>query len=51
MQKYRKSKPWMKLDNAALIYPATMNRNWTALFRLSATLTEPIDEDILEVAQ
>lgn len=40
----------MKLDNAALIYPATMNRNWTALFRLSATLTEPIDEDILEVA-
>lgn len=41
----------MKLDNAALIYPATMNRNWTALFRLSATLTEPVDEDILEVAQ
>ncbi|MEA5049112.1 MAG: hypothetical protein VB034_10975 [Eubacteriales bacterium] len=47
----RKSTKWMKLDNAALIYPATMNRNWTALFRLSATLTEPIDEDILEVAQ
>ena len=42
---------WMKLDNAALIYPATMNRNWTALFRISATLTEPIDEDILDVAQ
>jgi NRPS condensation-like uncharacterized protein len=41
----------MKLDNAALIYPATMNRNWTALFRLSATLHDPIDEDILEVAQ
>jgi len=41
----------MKLDNAALIYPATMNRSWTALFRVSATLTEPIDEDILEVAQ
>jgi len=43
-------KAWMKLDNAALIYPATMNRSWTALFRLSATLTEPVDEDILEVA-
>ncbi|MEG1524507.1 MAG: alcohol acetyltransferase [Clostridia bacterium] len=41
----------MKLDNAALIYPATMNRNWTALFRISATLTDPIDPDILEVAQ
>jgi len=52
MQKKRKKyKPWIKLDNAALIYPATMNRNWTALFRLSATLREPIDEDILEVAQ
>ncbi|HQQ40736.1 MAG TPA: hypothetical protein PLR57_04445 [Clostridia bacterium] len=51
MQKKQKSRPWMKLDNAALIYPATMNRSWTALFRLSATLTEPIDEDILEVAQ
>lgn len=46
----RKIKPWMKLDNAALIYPATMNRSWTALFRVSATLTEPIDDDILEVA-
>ncbi len=51
MQRTKKTKTWMKLDNAALIYPATMNRNWTALFRLSATLTEPIDEDILEVAQ
>lgn len=51
MQRSTKQKSWMKLDNAALIYPATMNRNWTALFRLSATLTEPIDEDILEVAQ
>ncbi len=51
MPKTKNPKKWMKLDNAALIYPATMNRNWTALFRLSATLTEPIDEDILEVAQ
>lgn len=41
----------MKLDNAALIYPATMNRGWTALFRVSATLTEPVDADILEKAQ
>ncbi len=41
---------WMKLDNAALIYPATMNRNWTALFRLSATLTEPVDAGTLERA-
>jgi hypothetical protein len=51
MSRSKKPTKWMKLDNAALIYPATMNRNWTALFRLSATLAEPIDEDILEVAQ
>ena len=51
MTKTRKPKRWTKLDNAALIYPATMNTIWTALFRLSVTLTEPIDEDILEVAQ
>ncbi len=51
MPKRNNPKKWMKLDNAALIYPATMNRSWTALFRLSATLTEPVDEDILEVAQ
>lgn len=45
-----KHKSWMKLDNAALIYPATMNRNWTALFRLSATLREPVDAGVLERA-
>lgn len=42
---------WTKLDNAALIYPATMSTRWTALFRLSATLSETIDVDILEIAQ
>lgn len=51
MPKTKKPAKWMKLDNAALIYPGTMNRNWNALFRLSATLSEPVDEDILEVAQ
>jgi hypothetical protein len=29
---------WLKLDNAAKIYPAAKRRNWKALFRLSATL-------------
>lgn len=45
-----KAKPWMALDNAALIYPAVMNRTWTALFRVSAELTEKIDPDVLEIA-
>ncbi|MEZ4510177.1 MAG: hypothetical protein R2881_11395, partial [Eubacteriales bacterium] len=51
MTNSHKNRLWTKLDNAALIYPATMNTRWTALFRLSATLTEPIDVDILEIAQ
>ena len=46
-----KNKAWMKLDNAAKIYPAAKRRNWTALFRLSAELDEPVDPLILEQAQ
>lgn len=42
---------WIKLDNAAKIYPAASTRNWTAIFRLSAELTEPIDPAILAEAQ
>ena len=41
---------WLKLDNAAKIYPAAMSRNWTAMFRLSATLKESIDPLILQQA-
>lgn len=44
-------KRWMKLDNAAKIYPAARRRKWKALFRLSATLTEKIDPAVLERAQ
>ncbi|MBE5816423.1 MAG: hypothetical protein E7315_01710 [Clostridiales bacterium] len=43
-------KTWMKLDNAAKIYPAVMTRSWTALFRVSATLKEDIDPQILQIA-
>ena len=41
---------WMKLDNAAKIYPAAKKRNWKALFRLSADLSEEIDPVVLENA-
>lgn len=41
---------WMPLDNAAKIYPAARRKNWTNVFRLSATLTEPVDKDILQSA-
>ena len=41
---------WMRLDNAAKIYPAAKRRNWNNFFRISATLTEPIDTDVLAQA-
>ena len=41
---------WMRLDNAAKIYPAAKRRNWSNLFRVSATLTEKIDTGVLQSA-
>ena len=41
---------WMRLDNAAKIYPAAKRRNWNNFFRISATLTEPIDTAVLASA-
>ena len=41
---------WMRLDNAAKIYPAARSRTWSNSFRVSATLKEPIRTDILQSA-
>ena len=41
---------WLPLDNAAKIYPPAMTEGWNALFRVSATLTEPVDRAVLERA-
>lgn len=41
---------WVRLDNAAKIYPASRTRRWSNVFRLSATLTEPVDTEILQSA-
>lgn len=41
---------WLRLDNAAKIYPAARRRNWSNLFRLSVTLTEPVDKQVLQAA-
>ena len=41
---------WMRLDNAAKIYPAAKRRNWNNFFRLSATLTGPVDTEVLRRA-
>ncbi len=41
---------WMTLDNAAKIFPAARSRHWSNVFRLSATLKENVDRDILQNA-
>ena len=41
---------WVRLDNAAKIYPAARRKNWSNLFRQSVTLTEDIDVAVLQSA-
>lgn len=41
---------WMHLDNSAKIYPASATSRWSNVYRLSATLTEPIDREVLQSA-
>ncbi len=41
---------WMRLDNAAKIYPAARSRRWSNAFRISATLKERVDKEVLQHA-
>ena len=41
---------WMRLDNAALLFPAVRRRDWTNAFRVSATLKEPVEPELLQQA-
>ena len=41
---------WMRLDNAAKIYPAARRQSWSNVFRLSATLRQPVDREVLQSA-
>ena len=45
-----RTKQWYRLDNAALIFPAIIRRNWNNVFRVSAELTETIEPEILNRA-
>ena len=50
-RKYRvMKKQWYRLDNAALIFPAIIRKNWNNVFRVSATLKEPVDPEVLNRA-
>ncbi len=44
------NKSWYRLDTAGLIFPATMDVNWSNVFRLSAALTEEVDAVVLQKA-
>ena len=44
------SRSFLRLDNAALIFPAIRRRDWINVFRQSVTLQEPVDPEILQQA-
>ncbi len=41
---------WVRLDNAAKIYPAARRKNWSNVFRQSVTLYEDVDINTLKSA-
>lgn len=40
----------LKLDNAANIYPASMSKHYSSLYRMCLTMSEPVDKGILQAA-
>ena len=40
----------MRIDNAANIYPASLSKHYASLYRMSVTLTEPVDTVVLAQA-
>ena len=50
MKKISKPLYWTRLDNAAKIYPAARRKNWSSVYRLSATLKETVDTAVLQSA-
>ena len=40
----------MRIDNAANIYPASLSKHYASLYRMSVTLTEPVDISVLQQA-
>ncbi len=41
---------WMLLDNSGKIYPASRTARWVNFFRISATLVEDVDREVLQSA-
>lgn len=49
-EKTKKTLRWVRLDNAAKIYPAARRKNWSNVFRQSVTLREEVDTAVLQSA-
>ena len=50
MSENKRAPRWMRLDNAALIFPASLRKSWSNAFRISFTMKDPIDPAILQAA-
>lgn len=50
MKKEHKYLHWVRLDNAAKIYPAARRKNWSNIYRQSVTLCEDVDVPVLRSA-
>lgn len=48
--KNSKTLRWVRLDNAAKIYPAARRKNWSNVFRQSVTLCDEVDVAVLQSA-
>jgi NRPS condensation-like uncharacterized protein len=48
--KSKKNVRWLRLDNAAKIYPAARRRNWSNVYRQSVTLYEDVDAEVLRAS-
>ncbi len=50
MGKRSQNIPWEKLDNTANLFPAIAGNNMTNVYRIAVTLTEDIEEELLQQA-
>jgi len=45
-----REKRWLRLDNAALIFPAARRKHWSNVFRISFTFRDAVDSALLQQA-
>ena len=50
MEERKRELRWMRLDNAALIFPASLRKHWSNAFRISLNFPDPVDPALLQQA-